>query len=97
MEEAEEHQFFFTGDATQGLLAVSYADKESDYPNGNKEGEDLPVGIKTTVVASEAGSGSLVVTLKHLPPVNDVVVKAPNIGLSAGDTDIEVNFDVTVQ
>jgi hypothetical protein len=96
-EEAEEHQFFFTGDAAEGLLDISYADKESDYPKGNAEGEDLPVGLKVVVVASEAGSGSLVVTLKHLPPVNGVAVKAPSIGLGAGDTDIEVDFDVTVQ
>lgn len=95
-EEAEEHQFFFSGTAIPDTVTHAYDDKESDYVN-NTEGDDLPVGIRSTIAAGDAGNGTFVVVLSHLPPVNDTAVKVAGIDSTVGDTDIEVSFDLTVQ
>lgn len=94
--EAEEHQFFFTGDAVGSAITVAYADVESDYAT-NAVGDDLPVGLRATVTTTSTGSGTLRVVLKHQPPINDTPVKTASSGINDGDTDIDVSFTVTVQ
>ena len=85
IEEADEHQVFFT--ASSGLpLEFAYVDVDS---NGN------PLGTQFVVAPTSegaTGSGSITITLVHEP------VK-PNDGLSTagGETDIEVTFTVTVE
>jgi hypothetical protein len=81
----------------EGTVTFEYADKESDYPNGNQEGDDLPVGLRGTVVAAAPGSGTFTVTLKHLPPLNDTPVKTADVSDDDGETDISVDFDLTVE
>lgn len=92
-DEADEHQVFFTGTAP---LVHSYEDMDL---------RGLPIGLTNRMVAS-AGTGTLTVTLRHLPPVNDTPVKtatladtAKTMGIAAlpGESDANVNFMVTVQ
>ncbi len=96
LDEGEDHQVFFTGTATTGPLAITYADA---YRNG------LPIGLATSVAAT-AGTGMLTVTLRHMPPVNDTAVKTPVLadqvktsGTASlpGGSDAVVTFGVTVQ
>ncbi len=94
-EEAEEHQVFYTGSAIGSALTVTVTDKESDF-GGNMEGDDLPVGLRTSWEAT-AGMGMLTVQLQHLPPVNDMPQKTAGISQTAGDTDFSATFAVTVQ
>lgn len=94
-EEAEEHQFFFSGSVVdQGILSYEYTDKESDYTTNS--GEDLPVGIKGQIVALTEGSGKFTIVLQHQPPLNDSPVKTATSGQDDGDRDLEVTFDVNV-
>ena len=93
--EAEEHQVFFVGDAVDNAILVEYADRESDYTTNS--GDDLPVGLRATVTATAAGSGTLRVVLQHQPPVNNVPVKTSTSGITDGESDIDVSFTVTVQ
>jgi hypothetical protein len=107
-EEAEEHQFFFTGPGVESdttdpnanaLVDVSYADLESDYAD-NATDPDLPVGIAATVATRASGgpvTGGFIVTLQHQPPNGGVPVKTPDSGIEDGDTDVRVAFDLTVQ
>lgn len=95
-EEAEEHQLFFTGTAVGAVVTHAYADKESDY-GADSDGEDLPVGLSNTITATAAGDGTFIVTLKHQPPVNDTAVKTATSGIADGETDVEVEFALTVQ
>jgi len=94
-DEADEHQVFFTGTAVDGPLIHAYDDEDAD---------GLPIGLVSTITAV-AGTGVLTVTLRHLPPVNDVTVKvaglaedvaADGITSIGGETDASVDFDVTV-
>jgi hypothetical protein len=96
MDEGEAHQVFFTGSATTGPLAITYADTDR---NG------LPIGLATTVVATP-GTGMLTITLRHMPPLNDTPVKTADLaaqvkttGTAAlpGGSDAVVTFPVTVQ
>lgn len=104
VDESDQHQIFFTGTAVDGPasnedgapLTQTYADEDA---NG------LPIGLENSIVAA-AGTGELTVTLRHLPPVNDVAVKTAELaqevldtgfGSLAGSTDAQVNFTVTVE
>jgi hypothetical protein len=85
------HLVLFTGDAP---LMQTYKDMDD---NG------LPVGLSSDVTAS-AGSGKLIVTLRHMPPelppvkAADTVMMAKMNGVETigGATDAQVEFDVTV-
>ena len=81
-EEDDEHQFFFTtGGAISG---VDYNDMDGD---GN------PLGLAFTLTTGDAGSGSLMITLRHEPtkPNDETLAGA------GGETDIAQSFTVTVE
>ncbi len=85
-EEDDEHQFFFS--STGGLnVTVAYADTDGTNP----------VGLKTTVTTGAASQGTMRVTLRHEPNKSAAGVSAGNIANAGGETDIEVEFNVTVQ
>lgn len=102
-DESSEHQLFFTGSAVDGpatdnlgaALLHQYADQDD---NG------FPVGLQNTVVARQ-GQGELVVTLRHLPPIGNEMVKTITLseelrlsGFSGigGASDVQVTFSVSV-
>lgn len=63
-------------------LTVSAKDKDSN---------NLPIGIETSWVTAAAGTGTVKVVLRHQP--GEKTGNCPG----AGDTDIEVDFNVTIQ
>ncbi len=81
-EEDDEHQFFF---GTSGAISgVTYTDQD---------GDGYPVGITFELMTGDAGSATLMITLRHEP-------MKPNNGTLAdagGETDIAQSFTVTVQ
>ena len=94
-DESDEHQVFFTGTAIGATLMHSYLDVDA---NG------LPIGLSSRFVAAR-GTGPLIVTLRHLPPVNGTPVKTADLaaqvqagGFSTigGSSDAQVTFMVTV-
>ena len=103
-DEADEHQVFFTGSAVSGP-ASQQADAPLAHTYADTDGNGLPIGLENTIV-TQAGSGDLTVTLRHLPPVNDQPAKTEEIaqqiidggfGAVGGSTDAEVDFAVTVE
>lgn len=84
-EEGEVHQIFYT--PAGAALTVAYADKD---------GNDRPVGLKTTQTAGAAGSGTMKVTLKHQQEGN-TILKNDTSGINTGDTDVEVTFNVAIE
>lgn len=110
-EEAEDHQVFIYGDGVMGpastsagaLVTHAYADAESDY-GANAEGDDLPVGLLSEIVADTAGTSELKVMLRHLPEQNGEVQKTSGLadefasGASLpGEADTDVSFELVVQ
>lgn len=86
-EEADEHQFFFQ--VTNGLnLSFAYSDVDSE---GN------PIGLETLFTAGDPSTGTLRVILRHEPDKNATDVSIGDITNAGGETDIEVDFDVTIQ
>jgi|TARA_B110000908_G_C10256217_1_gene455662 hypothetical protein len=85
-EEAEEHQFFFHTSVSG--LNIAYDDMDA---NGN------PIGLSTIVTTNEVSSGTITVTLRHLPNKDASGVSTGDITNAGGETDIEVTFDVEVQ
>lgn len=94
-DESDEHQVFFTGTAIDGPLVHSYLDLDA---NG------LPIGLSSRFVAAR-GTGTLIVTLRHLPPVNGTPsktadlaaqVKAGGFAAIGGSSDAQVTFMATV-
>lgn len=100
-EEDGDHQVFFTGDAVNGP-GTSNTDAILTHMYGDMDDGGLPVGLDNQIVATRAGAGSLVVTLRHLPDglkVADLAGTAASGGITAlpGDSDASVTFEVTVQ
>lgn len=81
-EEKEVHQFFYT--VTGANLTITY----NDFDNNN-----VPVGLNTTASTGSAGTGTLKVVLKHQDGIKPT---SGNGDSSLGDTDVEVDFNVTV-
>lgn len=79
-EESNEHLVCYT--ATGELATPTITDTDSA---GN------PLGLTATVATTGAGSGTLMVVLKHEPD------KAAVTPCSTGDTDVEVTFPVEIQ
>ena len=82
-EESDEHQFVFT---LSGLSDVV-------IDNLNTDTNGMPLGTTFNLTTGAAESGTLTFTLRHEPtkPNNGTLAEV------AGDTDIEVTFDVVVQ
>ena len=102
-DEADQHQVFFTGTSVNGPAsnqpgaALTHTYSDTDV-NG------LPLGLANNF-ATVAGTGALTLTLRHMPPVNGQAVKVAGVadtvkasGIAAigGETDVSVNFVVTV-
>ena len=95
-EEGEEHMFFF------GWSADVFSDPTNGNIQNNREDvnyEDtddgvLPIGLETTWTTGEAGStGSFRVVLKHQPDG----IKSATSTVNDGESDIDHDFDITVQ
>jgi len=84
-EEDDEHQFFFTN-TFDGV--VNYADTDDN---------DKPVGLVTTLLAADTGTGDLTITLVHEPVKDATNVEQGDITNADGSIDIEVTFSVTVE
>ncbi|HUH01176.1 MAG TPA: hypothetical protein VML75_04225 [Kofleriaceae bacterium] len=103
-DEADEHQVFFTGTAVDGPASDQPA-APLMHAYDDTDANGLPIGLANTINAS-AGNGDLVVTLRHLPTLNDMAqktadlagqVEADGFGAIGGDNDAQVTFTVTVQ
>lgn len=104
-DESDEHQVFFTGTAVNGP-ASNQPSAALTHAYTDTDAKGLPIGLASTFAsANAAGSGTLVVTLRHMPPVNDTAVKTAtsattvrDSGFSAlgGENDASVTFQVTV-
>lgn len=102
-DEGDQHQVFFTGTAVNGP-ASNQATAPLTHTYSDTDVNGLPIGLSNNI-AAKAGTGMLTLTLRHLPPVNGAAVKVAGLadmvkasGLVAigGETDVSVNFVVTV-
>lgn len=82
IEEAEEHQFFYT--IGSGL------DVTTEYANFDADGN--PLGTEFTLTAVSASTGTITFTLRHEPTKPNT-----GLGDAGGETDISATFDVTVE
>jgi len=86
-EEDDEHQFFYQ--ATNAIASFSYLDFD---------GDSNPVGLEFTVTtAATAGSGNIIITLRHEPSKDASGVSDGDITNAGGETDIQAVFPVTIQ
>lgn len=85
-EEDEEHQVFYV--VTGNSLQISYNDMDED---GN------PIGLSTTVNATDSGTGNLTIILRHEPIKTNSGVADGDPTNAEGETDIEVTFNYTVE
>jgi len=85
-EEGTDHQLFYV---------ISEADLIIDYNDVDRDGN--PIGLATTITTGDAGSGTLKVILKYEPDKTAAGVSSGDITNSGGETDIEVEFPITIQ
>ena len=88
--EGDEHQLFY--EKTGTLNAFTYGTASSNFDVNGK-----PIGLQSVFTTTGAASGTLKITLKHLPNKSGVNVAAGDITNAGGNTDVEVVFNLTVQ
>ncbi|NOS92708.1 MAG: hypothetical protein HOP30_12355 [Cyclobacteriaceae bacterium] len=94
-EEAAEHLFFFawTNNTFSNPAGNGNIDARADLVNYNdKDANNLPLGLSTAWTTINAtGSGKFRVVLKHQPELKSATSTA-----SDGESDLDVEFDLTV-
>jgi hypothetical protein len=88
--EGVDHQLFY--EKTGTLNAFTYGTASSNFDVNGK-----PIGLQSIFTTTGAASGTLKITLKHLPNKSGVNVAAGDITNAFGNTDVEVVFNLTVQ
>ena len=105
-DEADEHQFFFTGSAVQSLSTGTNDDAVVEQSYDDEDDDGLPLGLDNSITTLGVGSGDFVVTLRHLPEENGAAVKVAGMAEDVasggfesigGANDVQVAFDLTVQ
>jgi hypothetical protein len=100
-DEGDQHQVFFTGTGVSSPAVGAVADAFIDQDYADTDVNGLPLGLENTLAVLSAGSGELVITLRHMPPENGEDVKVDGLaemvatdGFAAigGDNDTEVTF-----
>ncbi|MGE0400221.1 MAG: hypothetical protein AB7T06_26130 [Kofleriaceae bacterium] len=103
-DESADHQIFFTGTAVNGPA--------SDQPNApiahtytDQDENGFPIGLANQFVVTAGAGGDLIVTLRHMPPINDqpvkkadaaAMVKASGFSAIGGENDAQVTFPVAI-
>jgi hypothetical protein len=94
-EEADEHMFFFawTNNTFSNPAGNGNIDARADLVNYNdKDTKNLPLGLSTAWTTIDvAASGKFRIVLKHQPEL-----KSATSTFSDGDSDLDVEFDLTV-
>lgn len=85
--EGTEHQFFY---GIQSLLNAQVNYRDSDAL-GN------PIGLKSTLISGESCIGVLRIVLRHEPDKFGEGVSEGDPSNAGGETDIQVDFDVSIQ
>jgi hypothetical protein len=105
-QESDEHQVFITGTAVEGPAMVPNAAAVVVHAYSDTDVNGFPVGLDSEITTLGPGSGTFVVTLRHLPPEGDVAIKTGTLASEVveggfdgipGDTDAQVTFDLAVQ
>ncbi len=106
VEEGEEHQIFLTGAAVQSEATGDNAAALLETTYADEDGSGLPLGLAHDVTTLKTGDEELVLTLRHLPEEDGSATKTDGLaadvatggfGSIPGDTDVTINFDVTVE
>lgn len=100
-----EHWLFFTGSAVEGPASVDNPDALLSQETLDTDADGLPLGLVNDVETLAAGTGDLVVTLRHMVPVDgeatkveglDAQVSAEGFSSIPGGNDVQVVFPVEV-
>lgn len=87
--EAEDHQIFYQKTGT--LNGFSYSTNADNFDANGK-----PVGLQTVFTTTTAATGTLKITLIHLPNKSAANVSDGDITNAGGGTDAEGMFNITV-
>jgi len=86
LEEDNEHQFFF--EASSSTITVNYLDVDEN---------NLPVGLETELITTNAGTVDLTVVLIHEPTKTASGVSDGDITNAGGSEDVRVVFPITIE
>ena len=105
-DEMDEHQVFFVGSAVEGPASTTNPNAIIQQLYDDVDNYGYPIGLKSTIVSTNKGSGVLSIQLRHLPMLKGELLKydglaalMANEGEQAmpGSTDISVDINITVQ
>jgi hypothetical protein len=105
-DEDDSHQVFFTGSGVEGPATGTNASAVITHAYADTDADGNPVGLTNDISTLAAGTGDLVVTLRHMPaedgnPVKSATsaedVASGGFASIGGDNDAEVTFPIEVQ
>jgi len=103
-DESDDHQVFLTGTSINGP-ATDQPTAPLTHTYTDMDANGLPIGLSNQLVTTSPGTGTLIVTLRHMPPINGVpvkttdsaaTVKASGFSALGGATDASVTFSASV-
>jgi hypothetical protein len=87
--EAVDHQLFYQ--KTGSLNDFTYGTAANNFDSNGK-----PIGLQSVFTTTNAASGTLIITLIHLPNKSGAGVAMGDITNAAGSTDAEALFNITI-
>ena len=105
-DEADEHQFFFTGSGVEGPATGDNANALVEHAYADSDPNGLPLGMDNELHVLMTGSSEMEVTLRHMPLEDGNTIKNANLadtvateGFDAigGDNDFSIVFPLIVQ
>lgn len=103
-DESTEHQVFFTGSAVNGP-ATNQPNAAITHTYVDQDDNGHPIGLANRFVVGSGPAGDLIVTLRHMPPINDQAVKTADSAMMVrtggfaaigGENDAQVTFPVAI-
>ena len=105
-DEEDMHQVFFWGSAVVGPSNLDNADAIIEHAYGDTDANGNPVGLSNDITTLAAGSGELIIALRHMPPEDGQDVKVADLAATVsesgiesigGANDVQVTFALSVE
>jgi hypothetical protein len=104
--ESDEHQVLVYGAGVAGRANASNDDQLVDHTYDDEDANGFPVGLSNTIGTVAAGTSTLQLMLRHMPPEGGAAVKNATVAADfstggstaiGGDIDVDVSFSVRVE
>ena len=101
-----DYQVFYTGSAVEGTATGDNSNAVIRHEYDDVDANGYPLGLNNKIDTMAWGAGQLTVTLRHMPPGDDGILKTETLAQDvaengfdsiAGETVLQATFDIDVE